>query len=88
MTVMLEHETLTGMDPARKARLAARADAYERAPAELRDEILAAARAGEKPAAIQRAINYVQTYNYVARIIRADKAANPSLYRRAAARES
>lgn len=85
---MLEdRETLTGMDPARKQRLAAKADAYKRAPDELRDEILAAARAGDKPAVIHRAINYAQTYDYVARVIRADKAANPGLYQRAA-RES
>jgi hypothetical protein len=89
VTVMLERcETLTGMDPEREARLAAKGNAYKRAPAELRAEILDAARAGDKPADIHRAIGYVQTYDYVARIIREDKAANPGLYPSAPARES
>jgi hypothetical protein len=79
---MLDRETLTGMDEDRRARLAAKADTYERAPAELKAEILDAARAGDKPAEIHRAINYVQTYDYVARKIREDKAANPDLYKR------
>jgi hypothetical protein len=77
---MLEHETLSDMDEERAARLAAKADAYERAPVELQAEILDAARAGEKPADIQRAIRHVQTYDYVARKVREDKAANPHLY--------
>lgn len=71
------------MDADRKARLAAKADAYERAPGELRTEILDAARAGDKPADIHKAINYVQTYDYVARVIRKDRKANPGLYVRA-----
>ena len=78
---MLDRETLTGMDEDRRARLAAKADVYERAPAELQAEILDAARSGEKPADIHRAINYVQTYDYVARKIREDKVANPHLYK-------
>ena len=56
------------------------ADAYEQAPLKLRSAILAAARKSEKPAAITRAIRHAYTYEYVARLIRADRAENPELY--------
>jgi hypothetical protein len=56
------------------------ADAYERAPVRLRAEILAAARNGDSPAAITRAIRHAYTYEYVGRLIRQDKTANPELY--------
>jgi hypothetical protein len=56
------------------------ADAYERAPVKLRAAILDAARHGDKPAAIVRAIRHAYTYEYVARLIRADKAENPEFY--------
>lgn len=77
---MLEHETLTGVDDKTRQSLTDAADNYEHAPARLQAAILAAARKGEKPAAIARAIGYVYTYDYVARLVRKDRAANPGLY--------
>jgi hypothetical protein len=49
------------------------AGAYEQAPARLRTAILEAARAGERPAAIVKAIRHVYTYDYVAKLIRDDR---------------
>jgi hypothetical protein len=80
VTVVLEHATLTQVDDRTRRELEQAADAYERAPVRLRSVILAAARAGEKPAAITRAIRHAYTYEYVARLIREDKAANPEAY--------
>jgi hypothetical protein len=80
---MLEHETLTGVDDETRQSLTVAADNYEHAPARLQAAILDAARAGEKPAAITRAIGYVYTYDYVARLVRLDRRANPGLYKRA-----
>lgn len=79
---MLEHETLTGVDEDTRQSLVLAADNYEHGPARLQTAILAAARKGEKPAAIARAIGYVYTYDYVARLVRKDKSANPGEYRR------
>jgi hypothetical protein len=67
-------------DHATQVKLEAAADAYEEAPAQLQASILAAARNGERPAAITRAIKHAYTYEYVAQLIRDDKAANPGLY--------
>ena len=80
---MLEHETLTGVDEDTRQSLVLAADNYEHGPARLQAAILAAARKGEKPAAIARAIGYVYTYDYVARLVRKDKSANPGEYKSA-----
>jgi hypothetical protein len=82
VTALLEHETLTGVDEKTRQALQAAADTYAAAPARLQAAILAAARGGEKPAAIARAIGYVYTYDYVARLVRKDRAANPGEYKR------
>jgi len=58
------------------------ADNYENAPARLKAAILAAARKGEKPGRIARTIRYAYSYDYVARIVREDRDANPGAYRR------
>lgn len=79
---MLEHETLAGVDDDTRQSLVLAADNYENGPARLQTAILAAARKGEKPAAIARAIGYVYTYDYVARLVRKDKSANPREYKR------
>jgi hypothetical protein len=74
MTVVLERrETLTDVDEATKLVLEQAATAYEKAPENLKAAILAAAEKGEKPAAIARAIGYVYTYDYVARLIREER---------------
>jgi hypothetical protein len=83
VTALLEHETLTGVDDETRQALRAAADTYAAAPARLQAAILAAARGGEKPAAIARTIGYVYTYDYVAKLVRQDRKANPSLYVRA-----
>jgi hypothetical protein len=75
---MLEHETLTHVDDDTRRELADAADAYVQAPAKLRAAIIKAGRAGEKPADITRAINHVMTYDYVARLVREDRAARES----------
>ena len=81
---MLEHETLTGVDAKTRQALEDAADNYAMAPARLQAAILAAARGGDKPALIARAIGHVYTYDYVARIVRLDKRANPAMYERVA----
>lgn len=80
VTAMLEHETLTRMDDETRRELSVAADNYENGPARLQTAILNAARSGEKPAAIARAIGYVYTYDYVATLVRKDRRANPGLY--------
>ena len=79
---MLEHGTLSGVDPETRQALELAADAYATAPARLQAAILDAARKprSQTPAAIARAIGYVYTYDYVARLVRKDRAANPALY--------
>ena len=72
---MSEHATLTDMDEATAHELSDAAEAYEQAPVRLRAAIVAAGRNGERPADIVRAIRHVYTYDYVARLIRADRAA-------------
>lgn len=71
---MTDHATLTDMDESTAKELAEAADVYEQAPVRLRRAILSAARNGEKPADITRAIRHVYTYEYVARLIRKDRA--------------
>jgi alkylhydroperoxidase family enzyme len=73
MTVMQERETLPGVDDETRQELEAAADAYEEAPARLKAAILDAARKGDSPAKIVKAIRHVYTYDYVARIVRADR---------------
>ena len=85
VTVILERETLTDVDEETRQLLEVAADNYENGPARLQAAILETARKGEKPAAITRAIGYVYTYDYVARLVRLDKKANPGEYKRAAA---
>lgn len=80
VTVILEPATLTQVDEETRRELEAVAGAYEQAPVRLRAAILAAARRGEKPAAITRAIRHAYTYEYVARLIRTDRADNPEMY--------
>lgn len=58
------------MDEETRQALADAGQAYKEAPAQLRAAVLAAADKGEKPADIQRAIGYVWTYDYVARLVR------------------
>ena len=71
VTVVLEDRaTLADVDEATRGELAAAAEAYRQAPDALKAAILAAAEKGETPAKIARAIGYVYTYDYVARLIR------------------
>jgi hypothetical protein len=86
VTVTLERETLTGVDDETRKALEDAADNYAMGPARLQAAILTAARKGDKPSEIVRAINHVYTYDYVARLVRRDRSANPALY--PAARES
>jgi hypothetical protein len=78
---MTDHATLTDMDETTAKELASAAEAYdkavsalERASADLRAAILDSARDGGRPADIVRAIRHVYTYEYVARLIRKDRA--------------
>ena len=87
VTVILERETLTAVDQETWQSLDVAADNYVNGPARLQAAVLAAARSGEKPAAIARAIAYAYTYDYVAKLVRLDRKANPGFYVRAA-RES
>jgi len=81
VTVILERETLTDVDPETRQSLEVAADNYEHGPARLQAAIIAAARKGEKPADITRAISYVYTYDYVAKLVREDRKANPGAYK-------
>lgn len=74
VTVLSEHATLSDMDETTARELADAAEAYEQAPVRLRAAIVAAARKGERPADITRAIGHAFTYEYVARLIRKDRA--------------
>ena len=88
VTVILERETLTGVDQETRQELEVAADNYAMArPGSRRRSWRRPAR-GEKPAAIARAIDYVYTYDYVARLVRLDRRANPGLYERVAPAES
>ena len=79
-TVLDQRATLTDVDDETRQALKAAADDYQQAPARLKAAILEAARNGDKPADIARAIGYVYTYDYVARVIRKDRADHPSAY--------
>jgi hypothetical protein len=73
VTVVMEHATLAGVDEETRKALEAVAEVYRQAPDLLKAAILAAADKGEKPAAIARAIGYVYTYDYVAKLIRDER---------------
>lgn len=70
MTAIQEHATLTDVDDQVRQALEHAADQVEYGSARLKAAILAAAKAGEKPATITKAIGHVWTYDYVAKIIR------------------
>lgn len=81
VTAIMEHATLADMDESTARELAEAADAYgkavdalEKRSADLRAAIVDAARNGERPADIVRAIRHVYTYEYVGRLIRKDRA--------------
>jgi hypothetical protein len=80
VTAILDHGTLTQVDPETMKRLETAADDYEQAPARLKAAILVAARNGEKASDITRAIRHSYTYEYVGRLIRADRRDNPDAY--------
>jgi hypothetical protein len=78
VTVALEHATLADVDvdPETRAALdaaAAAAEAYKQAPVTLKAAIIAAADKGQTPAKIARAIGYVYTYDYVAKLVRDER---------------
>lgn len=68
------------MDPETRADLEAAADNYVNGPDRLKAAIVRAARRGDKPATIARAISYAFTYDFTAKLIREDRAENPGLY--------
>ena len=80
VTTMTDHATLTDMDESTARELADAAEAYERAPDRLKAAMVRAARKGDKPATIARAIGYAYTYDFTAKLIREDRAANPDAY--------
>jgi hypothetical protein len=71
---MQEYATLTRVDAQMRQALEHAADQVEYGPARLKAAILAAAKAGERPADITRAIGHVWTYDYVAKIVREGRA--------------
>lgn len=77
---MLERETLTDMDDETRRGLAEAADNLLNGPDRLKARIIEAGRRGEKPAAIHRVIHPAYTYDYVARLVREDRAAHPDLH--------
>lgn len=79
-TVLDQRATLTDVEDETRQALKAAADDYEQAPARLKSAILEAARNGDKPADIARAIGYVYTYDYVARLVRQDRSDHPDEY--------
>jgi hypothetical protein len=80
VTVDLDHATLTDVDSDTRAELEQAADDYVNGPERLKAAIIRAARRGDKPAAIARAIAYAYTYDFTAKLIREDRAANPDAY--------
>lgn len=80
MGTILEPETLTQVDPETRAMLETAADNYVNGPERLKAAILKSARRGDKPGTIARAIAYAYTYDYVARLVREDRKANPGAY--------
>jgi hypothetical protein len=80
VTVDLDHATLTQVDDETRAELERAADNYVTGPDRLKAAMISAARKGDKPAAIARAIGYAYTYDFTAKLIREDRAANPGEY--------
>lgn len=81
VTADMDRETLPQVDSETLAELEQAADGYVNGPDRLKAAILRAARSGEKPAAIARAIGYAYTYDFTAKLVREDRAANPDAYR-------
>lgn len=80
MTADTDRATLTDVDSDTRAELEQAADNYVNGPDRLKAAMIRAARKGEKPAAIARAIAYAYTYDFTAKLVREDKAANPEAY--------
>jgi hypothetical protein len=80
VTTDIDRETLPQVDPETRAQLEQAADNYVNGPDRLKAAIVAAGRKGNKPADIARAIGYAHTYDFTAKLVREDKAANPDLY--------
>jgi hypothetical protein len=80
VTADTDHATLTDVDSDTRAELEQAADSYVKGPDRLKAAIIGAARRGEKPAAIARAIGYAYTYDFTAKLVREDRAANPDQY--------
>jgi hypothetical protein len=80
VTVVQDRETLTRVDDETQRELEAAGAAFKQAPEQLKAAIITAARKGGTPAKIVRAIGHVYTYDYVARLVRADRAAYPGEY--------
>jgi hypothetical protein len=80
VTADLDHATLTQVDDETRAELEQAADNYVNGPERLKRAMISAARKGNKPAAIARAISYAYTYDFTAKLVREDKAAHPEAY--------
>lgn len=80
VTMTMEPGTLTQVDPETRAELEQAADNYVNGPDRLKAAMIKAARKGDKPAAIARAIGYAYTYDFTAKLVRADRAENPEAY--------
>lgn len=81
VTADTDRATLTYVDSDTRAELEQAADSYVNGPERLKAAIIRAARKGDKPAAIARAIGYAYTYDFTAKLVREDRAANPDAYR-------
>jgi hypothetical protein len=80
VTADIDRETLPQVDPETRDELERAADNYVNGPDRLKAAMIKAARKGDKPAAIARAIGYAHTYDFTAKLIREDRAANPAAY--------
>lgn len=76
VTAIMDHATLTQMDDETRAELEQAADNYVNGPDRLKAAIIRAARKGNKPADIARAISYAYTYDFTAKLVREDRAGN------------
>jgi hypothetical protein len=80
VTADTDRATLTDVDPETRAELEQAADNYVNGPDRLKAAMVRAARKGHKPADIARAIGYAYTYDFTAKLVRADRAENPGEY--------
>jgi hypothetical protein len=80
VTVTMESGTLTQVDPETRTELEQAADNYVNGPDRLKAAIIKAARKGDKPAVIVRAIAYAYTYDFTAKLIREDRGRHPGEY--------